>query len=775
MYVTLLVLALGAFAATWFAYSLNRRFARLTEAAEALGQGLIPQVQGKAQIAEVRSLSLAMHASAIEIQAKRGEIEQQAIALRDANEHLEERVAQRTRELEASREDALAAARAKASFLATMSHEIRTPLNGVVGMTTLLADTPLNTEQRDYLHTMRVSSDQLLGVINDILDFSKIESGKLDLESEPLNLQSTIEEACDIAAARAREKGLELVADLDAELPQWVYGDVTRLRQVLLNFINNAVKFTEHGQVVVSAHVTQGLAPANNAPALIEFRVKDSGIGIPLDRQSALFQSFTQVDASTTRKYGGTGLGLAICKRLAHIMGGEVGVQSEPGRGSTFWFTASLSPAPTPDAALTQELQTASLAGQLALVVDDTELNLRILDKQLKRWGMRTQLFERAQPALDWLAKLSPDAMPDVIITDMHMPEMDGHTFAQTVRARTLQAHVVLLTSGVMPTGAEAKVFDARLLKPYRQSQLFNALGRISSLSAAPAALRDVVPLHKRILVADDNAINLKVALAMLGKLGYSAATAVNGREAAQLVDQSLSRQPGAVPFAAVLMDANMPVMDGLESAQLILATHGAQSPPIIALTASVLEEDRQRCLNAGMQGFLAKPLRIDELAEALALYALDNTHSTKDAIISGAASAHIQGAAALIEGKIGDQEQPLLMDWSRLEQFKEFDDDAQTMTREIVALFLQDAPERALALRAALATHSSAVLSQAAHALKGSASNVGAVALSQACGLLEQSCLQGAWPHDAATQVAQASHWVEQTLGELRPWLKPG
>ncbi len=762
--VMLAVLLLGAVLATLFARRFSRRFTGLMQAAVQLGRGEVPGEQVGAKIAEVRALSRVMRTSGEEIVRNRLEILQQTAALVDANDHLEARVASRTTELHASREEALAAARAKASFLATMSHEIRTPLNGVVGMTTLLADTPLNTEQRDYVHTMRVSSDQLLGVINDILDFSKIESGKLELESEPLNLQATIEEACDMAAPRAREKGLELLADLDADVPEWVSGDVTRLRQVLLNFINNAIKFTEHGQVVVSAHMRKDCdADLSTGSSVLEFRVKDSGIGIPLDRQSALFQSFTQVDASTTRKYGGTGLGLAICKRLAHIMGGEVGVQSAPGHGSTFWFTARLSPAPTPDLAHTRELETASLAGQLALVVDDTELNLRILGKQLKRWGMRMVAFERAQPALDWLK----NNKPDVVITDMHMPEMDGQTFAQGIRACIPDAHVVLLTSGVMPTGAQAKVFDARLLKPYRQSQLFNALSRISSLHAAPAAQREVVQLHKRILVADDNAINLKVALAMLAKLGYTAATAVNGREAANLVNQSLSRQAGAVPFAAVLMDANMPVMDGFDSARLILSTHGKASPPIVALTASVLEEDRQRCFDAGMLGFLAKPLRIDELAEALARYAGD----AENAINKEAIRPNKHASAALNDA----ENQPVLMDWSRLEQFKEFDDHALTMTRDIISLFISDVPPRANALRAALQSSSSPELSQAAHALKGAASNVGAMALSDACSVLEQACLQGLWPPAAADQVNKALGLCEPTVAELQRWLKSG
>jgi signal transduction histidine kinase/DNA-binding response OmpR family regulator len=765
-----LALVLGALLATWLAYRLSRRFKALSVAAAQLARAEVPQVQQNARITEVRQLSQAMHDSAEEILRNRAAIDAQNIALQDANETLEARVASRTAELAASREEALAAARAKAAFLATMSHEIRTPLNGVVGMTTLLADTPLNPEQRDYLHTMRVSSDQLLGVINDILDFSKIESGKLDLENEPLNLLATIEEACDIGAPRAREKGLELLVDMGDELPTWVRGDVTRLRQVLLNFINNAVKFTEHGQVIVSAHVLEDATPGRGG--LVEFRVKDSGIGIPLDRQSALFQSFTQVDTSTTRKYGGTGLGLAICKRLAGLMGGSVGLESAPGQGSTFWFTARLGYADAPEIAQLSSLHMVSLAGKRALVVDDTPVNLRILDKQLRRWGMEPALFERAADALEWLRNQPP---VDVVVTDMHMPEMDGQTFAQVLRERYPGTHIVLLTSGTMPTGEQARAFDARLLKPYRQSQLFEAIARVTS---AQEATQDVAQAgrpesrNQFILVADDNAVNLKVALAMLAKLGYEAATALNGREAVDRVAASLrpeggvSSREGPRPYAAILMDANMPVMDGFAASREIIAAHGAAAPPIIALTASVLEEDRQRCLAAGMVGFLPKPLRIDELSEALARYA----RKPEDA---GAARIMAAGAASS-QGKPAETEAPpvVLMDWSRLEQFKEFDDEERSMTREVIALFASDAPNRMDDIREALEASDSAELSRAAHALKGSASNVGAEALSDACFVLEQSCLQGQWPADAQQQVARVCELAEQTRHALNGWM---
>jgi signal transduction histidine kinase/CheY-like chemotaxis protein len=755
VYVTIGVLLMGALAATLFAYSLSRRFARLTQAAADLGQGQIPQVQRSAKIAEVRTLSMAMHNSALEIQSKRAEIEQQALALRDANEHLEERVELRTRELEASREDALAAARAKASFLANMSHEIRTPLNGVVGMTSLLTDTPLNTEQRDFLHTMRVSSDQLLGVINDILDFSKIESGKLDLESEPLNLQTTIEEACDISSSRAREKKLKLLIDIAEDVPAWVRGDVTRLRQVLLNFINNAIKFTEAGEIVVSVNLLRDFE--GNQPAHIEFRVKDSGIGIRPDRQSALFQSFTQVDASTARRYGGTGLGLAICKRLAEIMGGTVGLESTLGQGSTFWFTAQLAYADSIEPSESTLFRMDSLNGKRALLMDDTPLNLRILDKQVKRWGMQTIQFERAQPALEWLAT----GTVDMVIADMHMPDMDGYDFTKTLRITQPQAFVVLLTSGTAPSAETEKMFDAVLLKPYRQSQLFDVLIRSHHQQPAqqPSAPREAV--HKknlRILVADDNAVNQKVALAMLTRLGYEAATAHNGREAVDLIDQSLQADSGAKPFAAVLMDANMPIMDGYAASRLILSTHGTSAPPIIALTASVMEEDRQRCQDAGMIGFLPKPIRIDELADVLLQYTMAsgpsapplNTPLPKD---------HSSTAP------IGHA----LVDWSRLAQFEEFDDAQLGMTREIISLFITDAPHRVQDIQHALRARDSAALSLAAHALKGAASNIGATSLALACFNLEQSCLRGAWPQDAASQVADITLCSSRTIVELQ------
>ena len=636
-------LLLGAVLTTALACCLSRRFKRLRTAAAQMACAQAPEPAQNTRIEEVRQLSRALHGSAEKLVRNRAAIEAQKLALQGTNETLEARLASRTTELLASREEALVAARAKDAFLATMSHEIRTPLNGVLGMATLLADTPLDAAQRDYVQTMRISSDRLLGVINDILDFSRIESGQLSLEDAALDLPATLDEACHAGALAAREKGLALRVDRGDDLPAWVRGDAARLRQVLLHFVSNAVKFTEHGTVVVSARVLEDFTPQQGA--LIEFRVLDTGIGIAQDQQSALFQPFTQVDASTTRQYGGTGLGLAICKRLAGLMGGSIGLESTLGAGSSFWFTARLGQADAPQAA----------------------------------------------------------TLPS--------PQPPGWLDQQA------------------------------------------AVGR------------------QRILVVDDNAINLKVALAMLAKLGYEAATCINGREAVDLVAASLRTDTGETPrqYAAILMDVNMPVMDGFAASRQILARHGDAAPPIVALTASALDEDRLRCREAGMQGFLAKPLRMDELLEAM----------TRCARKSGAAPAIEETAftgpspAPFIRADTKQENgaAPELMDWSRLEQFHAFDDEERSMTREVIALFTGEAPKRIDDMRAALQAVDGKALSWAAHALMGAASNVGARVLSDACAALEQSCRLHPWPEDAAQQVAAMSELSDKTCQALQAW----
>ncbi len=766
---------LGALAAWLIARGIGRRLTRLSLAAEQLGRGEVPMIDQTTRIREVRQLSEVLHESAGQLQAYRAQTRADALSLQQANETLESRVAERTAELAASREVALSAARAKAAFLATMSHEIRTPLNGVVGMSTLLAETPLDSEQRDYLQTIRLSSDQLLAVINDILDFSKIESGKLELEAEPLSVRNAVEEACDIAAPRAREKGLEIIIDVPhpgaGGFPAAILGDVTRLRQVLINLINNAVKFTAQGEVTVHAHWLPGVG--SDRPAMIEFRVTDSGIGIPADRIGSLFEAFSQVDASTTRKFGGTGLGLAICLRLVKLMGGEIGVESDFGKGSTFWFTV---PATATDVGLTHEVSGAGLLrGSRALIVDDHPTNVRILRRQLELWGMVVASAESGQDALRWLehaigaaggAADAPAWLPDVIITDMHMPEMDGVTLARQLRASPdwRDIPLVLLSSGFMPSGDEnARLFDARLLKPARQTQLCATLARCISSDHAllgPAQVITTDPQkHVTVLVADDNAVNLKVACAMLRKLGYDFQTAVDGREAVAAVERSVAQ---GQPFGAILMDVNMPDVDGLEATRQILNLRGAKAPPVIALTAAALPEDQARCAAAGMVDYLTKPLHVAALALALEKW-VPGPEGAEGGLVDKISAAAMTSTGA-------DDADLSLMDFSRLEEFREFDDEDQSMTREVVGMFVADAPRRLSAIEAAIAADDAAALSVAAHALKGAASNIGAAALQTVCERLEEDARE-AVPADAAARLRHLQQLWVQTQGALAAW----